>query len=244
MIPGPRRWIVTGGSKGIGKAIADRALSEGERVAVVSREPEGLSLSSEYPVTCLVVAGDVTIPSSIQNAIAEVQQHWGGVDVLVNNAGIHLGGKIERLSTSDWQSVLETNLSGAFNTIRSVLPFLSQGGSIVNIGAVVGLRGFKGDVAYASAKAGLVGLTHALAIELADRSITVNVVLPGLTETGMVKALSESAKESLKSRVPLGRMASKEEIADVVWSVSRSTYMTGSIVPVDGGLMSALGSAR
>jgi NAD(P)-dependent dehydrogenase (short-subunit alcohol dehydrogenase family) len=236
--------VVTGGSKGIGEAIARRALSEGDRVAIVAREPRRSSLTSEYPDACLAVTADVADPGSIQTAIAAVQQQWGGVDVLVNNAGIHRGGRIGRLSDADWQAVLDTNLSGAFNTIRAVLPSMGDGGAIVNIGAVVGLRGFKGDVAYASAKAGLIGLTNALAIELAERSITVNVVLPGLTETEMVGALSESAKATLKARVPMGRTALASEIADVVWDVAGSTYMTGSTVAVDGGLMAALGSAQ
>ena len=121
---------------------------------------------------------------------------------------------------------------------------MGDGGSIVNVGAVVGLRGFKGDVAYASAKAGLIGLTRALAIELADRAITVNLVLPGLTETEMVGGLSDAAKATLKARVPLGRTAKASEIGDVIWNVAGSTYMTGSIVAVDGGLMAALGSAQ
>jgi NAD(P)-dependent dehydrogenase (short-subunit alcohol dehydrogenase family) len=239
-----RRWVVTGGSQGIGDAIARRALSEGDCVAIIARNPNHSSLLSVYPESCLLIPADVTDPESVQKACAAVQKHWGGIDVLVNNAGIHRGGRIGRIAGNDWQGVLDTNLSGAFNTIRAALIFMKDGGSIVNIGAVVGLRGFKGDVAYASAKAGLIGLTHALAIELADRSITVNIVLPGLTETDMVGALSESAKATLMARIPLGRTAQASEIADVVWNVAGSTYMTGSIIAVDGGLMAALGSAQ
>ena len=239
-----RRWVVTGGSRGIGEAVARRALSEGDRVAIIARHPDQSPLASEYRDLCLTGAADITEPDSIQAAITDVQLRWGGVDVLVNNAGIHRGGRIGRIARTDWQAVLDTNLSGAFDTIRAVLPAMGDGGSIVNVGAVVGLRGFKGDVAYASAKAGLIGLTRALAIELADRAITVNLVLPGLTETEMVGGLSDAAKATLKARVPLGRTAKASEIGDVIWNVAGSTYMTGSIVAVDGGLMAALGSAQ
>lgn len=239
-----RRWVVTGGSRGIGEAVARRALSEGDRVAIIARHPDQSPLASEYRDLCVTAAADITDPDSIQAAITNVQLRWGGVDVLVNNAGIHRGGRIGRIARTDWQAVLDTNLSGAFDTIRAVLPAMGDGGSIVNIGAVVGLRGFKGDVAYASAKAGLIGLTRALAIELADRAITVNLILPGLTETEMVGGLSDAAKATLKARVPLGRTAKASEIGDVIWNVAGSTYMTGSIVAVDGGLMAALGSAQ
>lgn len=239
-----RRWVVTGGSRGIGEGVARRALTEGDRVAVIARDPARGSLAAEFPDTCLPLSADVTDPASLDAAIAVVQRAWGGVDVLVNNAGVHRGGRIGKIARDDWDTVIDTNLNGAFNAVRAVLPYMLPGGSIVNVGAVVGLRGFKGDSAYASAKAGLIGLTHALAIELADRPILVNVVLPGLTETEMVGALSESAKSMLKARVPLGRTAEVDEIADVIWGVAGSTYMTGSIIAVDGGLMAALGSAQ
>lgn len=243
-MPNPRVWFVTGASRGIGHAIARRALDEGERVAVVARDPTQSDLPSLFPDACVGIAADVTSPASLQEAVARVQGTWGAIDVLINNAGIHRGGRVSRIDHRDWDAVLGTNLTGAFDAVRAVLEAMPDGGSIVNIGAVVGLRGFSGDVAYASAKAGLIGLTNALAIELASRAITVNAVLPGLTETDMVGALSQTSRETLRLRIPLGRSATADEIAHVVWFVAGSTYMTGSVVAVDGGLMAALGSAQ
>ena len=238
-----RIWVITGGTKGIGAGIAARALAEGERVAVLARKPASMPAGEHDDASFLAVAADVCDPGSLAEAMARVEDAFGRVDVLVNNAGVHRGGRVNRIERSDWQQVLDTNLSGPFDTIRAALPLMTSGSTVINIGAVVGLRGFPGDAAYASAKAGLLGLTHALAIELAREGITVNAVLPGVTETEMVAALSDRAREAIVTRVPLGRPATVEEIAHVVWMVSGATYMTGSVIAVDGGLMAALGSA-
>jgi 3-oxoacyl-[acyl-carrier protein] reductase len=137
--------------------------------------------------------------------------------------------------------VLATNLTGAFEVCRAVVPKLARGSAIVNVGAVVGLRGFPGDVAYGSAKAGLSGLTQVLAVELAPRGVRVNLVVPGFVDTDMTAGLSDRARKSIVDKIPAGRIGTTAEIAEVIVAVARSTYMTGATVPVDGGLLATFG---
>ena len=151
---------------------------------------------------------------------------------MVNNAGTHRGGKLGRLALEDWQQVMDTNLTGALNVCSAASQHLGSGGAIVNIGAVVGFRGFPGDAAYAASKAGIAGLTRALAIELASARISVNLVIPGLVLTEMTGELSEKALESMRKTIPMGRYGEPDEIAEVVEWVARSRYMTGAFVPV------------
>lgn len=252
------RWVVTGASRGIGLAISERARAGGAEVAALARRWPGREASppsadrrtaadGRAPVAertgGLRIAADVTDAASLDRAMAEIDLHLGGIDVLVLNAGVHRGGRLGRLRRSDWDAVLDTNLGGAFATLSAARPLLREGGAVVAIGAVVGLRGFPGDVAYASSKAGLAGMVRALAVELAPAGIRVNLVIPGYTETEMTGGLAPAVRESLIRRVPLGRPARTEEVAEVVDWVARATYMTGALVPVDGGLMAALGSA-
>ena len=239
-----RRWVVTGASRGIGAAIARRAYDAGDRVAVLSRGADADQVLADYGRRALAVAADVSDPESLAAGVDQVTEAWGGVDVLVNNAGLHRGGKVTSIPRQDWLDVLSTNLVGAFDMVRAVVPAMPAGGAIVNVGAVVGLRGFRGDTAYASAKAGLNGLTFALAMELARQGIRVNVVIPGFTVTEMTGSLTDKARDSIVQRIPLGRPAEASEIADVVFAVAGATYMTGALIPVDGGLMAALGSAQ
>jgi NAD(P)-dependent dehydrogenase (short-subunit alcohol dehydrogenase family) len=234
-----RRWLITGGSRGLGLAIAKLALRNGDRVAVLARSIVG-SLVGELGSQSRCIEGDVADPESMQNAALQVAEAWGGIDVLVNNAGLHRGGKVERLELSDWHAVLSTNLSGPLHCVRAVLPHMPDGGSIVNVGAVVGFRGFPGDSAYAASKAGLSGLTTVLAVELAARQIRVNLVVPGFVMTEMTASIGDKARDRLISRVPLRRVGTEEEIAHVIWWVSGSTYMTGAVIPTDGGLMCQL----
>jgi len=229
-------WLVTGGSRGIGRAIVEQALAGGDRVAVLARNPEKTSSEAQ-----LNLAADVSDESQLHTAIEQVIANWGSLDVVVNNAGLHRGGKASRLDLEDWDAVLQTNLSGALKVIRAAEPHLEQGASIINIGAVVGFGGFPGDAAYASSKAGLAGLTRALAIEYASRGIRVNLVIPGLVLTDMTSGLSEKAMDSMRAMIPLGRLGEAKEIAEVVHSVAAATYMTGAFIPVDGGMMSSFG---
>lgn len=238
-----RVWLVTGASRGIGLAIAKRIAASGERVALLARGDSVHALAAELGDNCLGCQADVSNAGEVTSAIESILSHWGRLDAVVNNAGTHRGGKLARLESDDWQSVLNTNLTGALNVCKAASKHLQEGGSIVNIGAVVGFRGFPGDSAYAASKAGLAGLTRALSIELAKRSITVNLVIPGLVLTEMTGALSEKVLESMRAKIPMGRYGEPDEIAEVVEWVARSRYMTGAFVPADGGLMSSFGIA-
>jgi 3-oxoacyl-[acyl-carrier protein] reductase len=239
-----RRWLVTGASRGIGAAIAARALARGNRVALLARSESVLDVAGKAEGDALGVQADVTDPGSVARAVDEVVSVWGGVDVLVNNAGVHRGGRVDRLAPSDWEAVLTTNLTAPLTLARAVLPHMAGGSAIVNIGAVVGFRGFSGDAPYGAAKAGLAGLTRVLAVELAGRGIRVNLVVPGFVETEMTSELSERARRMIVDRIPLGRTGTAAEIAGVVVWVADSPYMTGSVVATDGGLLAAMGSAQ
>jgi NAD(P)-dependent dehydrogenase (short-subunit alcohol dehydrogenase family) len=235
-----RRWVVTGASRGLGLAIARLAASKGDKVALIARGADIDAQAQAIGANAIGLVADVTDPTSVARACAEVVERWGGIDVLINNAGLHRGGLVGALAQDDWQAVLDTNLTGPLNFVRAALPHLGEGGSIVNIGAVVGLRGFSGDAAYGASKAGLVGLTQVLAVELARRGIRVNLVIPGLTSTEMTDGISARAKAKLVAGIPLGREGTAEELADVVWWVAGSPYMTGSIISNDGGLLCRL----
>jgi len=238
-----RVWLVTGASRGIGLAIAKRVAAAGDRVALMARGESVHALAAELGENCLGCQADVSNARDVASAIESIISDWGRLDMVVNNAGTHRGGKLSRLASDDWQSVLDTNLSGALKVCQAASEHLGEGGCIVNIGAVVGFRGFPGDSAYAASKAGLAGLTRALSIELAQRDIRVNLVIPGLVLTEMTSALSDKALESMRQKIPMGRYGDPDEIAEVVEWVARSRYMTGAFVPVDGGLMSSFGVA-
>jgi 3-oxoacyl-[acyl-carrier protein] reductase len=235
-----RRWIVTGGSRGVGLATARIVAARGDRVAVMARSVDRDRLAATLGPASLAIAADVSDPESVAAAVRQVGDAWGGVDVLVNNAGLHRGGKVGRLPLDDWDAVLATNLSGPLHCVRAVLPHMGEGGSIVNVGAVVGFRGFSGDSAYGSSKAGLAGLTRVLAIELAPRLIRVNLFIPGFVITEMTQQIDERAREQLLERIPLRRAGTEDEMAEAIWWIAGSTYMTGSVVAADGGLLSGL----
>lgn len=234
-----RTWVVTGGSRGIGKAIVDQVAKAGDQVAVLARSASAEAYA--VPGQVLEVACDVTGTGSVRAALAVVQERLGSPDVIVNCAGVHRGGRVETLSREHWDEVLTTNLTGAFEVCRAAVPLLAAGAAVVNVGAVVGFRGFPGDVAYGSAKAGLSGLTQVLAVELAPKGIRVNLVVPGFVDTMMTAALSGPARDRILAAIPSGRVGTAEEIAEVVVAVAGATYMTGATVPVDGGLLASFG---
>lgn len=236
-----RRWIVTGASRGIGLAVAQRALAAGDQVALFARSEAAVdAIARDFGDRALGVAVDVSDPEEVKRALATVTTAFGGVDVLVNNAGMHRGGLLETLSDEDWESVLEVNLSAPFRLIRALRPHLAAGSAIVNVGAVVGFRGFAGDAPYGASKAGLAGLTRVLAVELARHDIRVNLVVPGFVRTAMTAAVDERARERIQKRIPMRREGAEAEIAEVIFWVAGSSYMTGAVVPVDGGLSANL----
>lgn len=224
---------MTGGNRGIGKAIAEAFVANGDQVAVTYR-------SGEPPEGVLGVRCDVTDPEAVEAAFAEVEEKHGPVEVLVANAGITRDTLVLRMSEDDWSSVLETNLTGSFRVAkRAAKGMLRQRkGRLIFISSVVGLLGSAGQVNYAASKAGLVGMARSLARELGSRSITANVVAPGFVETEMTEVLPEEKKAEYKAQIPLGRYATTEEVAGTVtWLASdAAAYVTGAVIPVDGGL--------
>ena len=237
----PKTWIITGASRGIGLATVDRILAQGDRAAMIARGPEVEKLAAERGENCLGCRADVTDPDALTAAMANIKDRWGAVDVLVNNAGLHRGARVARLKQDDWRAVLDVNLTGALNIIRAAEPLMPEGAAVVNVGAVVGFRGFPGDSAYAASKAGLAGLTRSLAIEFAPRGIRVNLVIPGLVLTEMTSEVAPAALEAMRKTIPLGRYGEAADIARVIHWVGGSEYMTGAFVPVDGGLLSSFG---
>jgi 3-oxoacyl-[acyl-carrier protein] reductase len=229
----PRSVLVTGGNRGIGKAIADAFVAAGDRVAITYR-------SGEPPEGVLGVRCDVTDPAQVETAFGEVESEQGPVEVLVANAGITRDTLLLRMSEEDWADVLDTNLTGTFRVAKRAAKGMLRlrRGRIVLISSVVGLLGSAGQVNYAASKAGLVGLARSLARELGSRSITTNVVAPGFVETEMTAVLPEEKKAEYLAQIPLGRYATTQEVAGtVLWLASdAAAYVTGAVIPVDGGL--------
>jgi 3-oxoacyl-[acyl-carrier protein] reductase len=228
-----RTVLITGGARGIGLACAKRFAELGDNVAVTFN-------SSPPPEDFFGVRCDVTSGESVDAAFAAVEEHFGPVQVLVSNAGITHDGLLLRMSESDFTSVIDANLTAAYRvTKRAAQGMLrARSGRIILMSSVVGLLGSAGQANYAASKAGLVGLGRSLARELGSRSITVNVVAPGPVETDMTAALGEKRLAELTAAVPLGRMASPEEIAGVVAFLASpdAAYITGAVIPVGGGL--------
>ncbi|MGH3331625.1 MAG: beta-ketoacyl-ACP reductase [Nocardioidaceae bacterium] len=228
-----RSVLVTGGNRGIGRAIAEAFVANGDKVAITYR-------SGEPPEGFLAVRCDVTDPAAVDAAFAEVEEKQGPVEVLVANAGITQDTLVLRMSDDEWSSVIDTNLTGSFRVAKRAAKGMLRlrRGRIIFISSVVGLLGSAGQVNYAASKAGLVGMARSLARELGSRSITANVVAPGFVETDMTDALPEDKKTEYKAQIPLQRYATTAEVAATVqWLASDGgAYVTGAVIPVDGGL--------
>ena len=229
----PRTVLVTGGNRGIGYAIAQEFLAQGHRVAVTARSGSG-------PQGSLSVVADVTDGASLDAAIQEVEAKLGPVEVLVANAGITKDTLLMRMSDEEFESVVNTNLSGVFRVLRRVTKSMikQKFGRVILIGSVVGLLGSAGQVNYAATKSGLVGMARSITRELGSRNITANVVAPGFIDTDMTAELSEELQKSYIEKIPAGRFASPSEVAKVVaWlSSDDAAYISGAVIPVDGGL--------
>lgn len=229
----PRLVLVTGGNRGIGLAIARAFKAAGDRVVVTHRSgpaPEGLD----------GVIMDVTSSKSVSIGFKEIEEKFGTVDILVANAGITKDGLSLRMSEEDFESVVNTNLTGAFRSTQKVLSGMmkKKNGRVIFIGSVVGMLGSTGQVNYASTKSGLIGMARSFAREYGSRNITFNVVAPGFVETDMTAILSEELRTKYVAQIPLGRFCSTEEISGVVkfLASAEAGYITGALVPVDGGL--------
>jgi 3-oxoacyl-[acyl-carrier protein] reductase len=238
--------VVTGAGRGIGHAIAVRLAQEGARVASVSRtEANALKTADEinaaHADAAKAYAVDVADRDAVQKAAAQILADFGRVDILVNNAGVTRDGLSMRMSLEDWDTVVNTNLKGAFMFTQALMrPMIKQrSGRIINISSIAGLTGNAGQANYSASKAGLIGLTKTLARELASRGITVNAVAPGLIETDMTTVLSDEIRQAILQKVPLGKLGEPADIAGAVAYLAspEAKYITGQVLTVDGGMV-------
>lgn len=238
--------VVTGGSRGIGRAIAVALAAEGAKVAVIyagnaAAAEETLSLIKEQGGEAVAMQCDVADDAAVSDMINAVKEQFGSVDILVNNAGITRDGLLMRMKEGDWQAVLDTNLTGVFHCTKAVTKLMmkQRSGAIINITSVVGQTGNAGQANYAAAKAGMIGFTKSVAKELASRGIRVNAVAPGCIDTDMTAVLSDAVKEDLLKSIPLGRVAQPEEVAKAVVFLAsdNASYITGQVLNVDGGMV-------
>ena len=225
--------LVTGGNRGIGRSIAERFVAEGYPVAVTARSGEG-------PAGTLTVRADVMDAAAVDAAFSEVEEKLGPVTIVVANAGVTKDTLLLRMSEDDFDSVVATNLGGAFRVVKRAAKGMlrAKWGRVILISSVVGLYGSPGQINYASSKSGLVGFARSLTRELGGRAITANVVAPGFIETDMTAELPDETQAQYKATIPAGRFATPDEVAGVVtWLASdNAAYISGAVIPVDGGL--------
>ncbi|HYI57462.1 MAG TPA: beta-ketoacyl-ACP reductase [Microlunatus sp.] len=229
----PRVVLVTGGSKGIGRGIAQRLQAAGHRVAATYR-------SGDVPAGVLGVQCDITDPGQVDAAFTQVESELGSVEVLVANAGITRDTLLMRMSDEDWAAVIDTNLTGAFRVAKRATRSMMRArfGRMIFISSVVGQLGSAGQVNYSASKAGLVGLARSLARELGSRGVTANVVAPGFIETDMTSVLSDELVKKYTDQIPLGRLGAVDDIAATIEFLAGegAGYISGALIPVDGGL--------
>lgn len=241
---GKRTALVTGASRGIGRACALALASVGNRIVVAARNSKKLEeVAGEIRSSggeAFVLEIDLSSHESIKAAIGKASKEFGRIDILVNNAGVTKDGLAIRMKQQDWESVIQTNLSGSFYAIQEVLQGMmrERWGRIVNISSVVGEKGNPGQANYVASKAGLIGLTKSLAMEVGSRNITVNAVAPGFIGTDMTHDLSEDLKQKMIDVTPLKRMGTAEEIAAAVRFLTsdEAAFITGHVLDVNGGL--------
>lgn len=246
MVLNGKAAIVTGSSRGIGRAIALALAKEGAAVLVnykgrADAADEVAEAIGGAGGRALVYQADVADPAEAEAMVKAAQTEFGKVDILVNNAGITRDNLIFRMKDEDWDAVIDANLKGAFNCIKFAgrSMFRNHCGRIINISSVAGITGNSGQVNYSAAKAGLIGLTRAMAKELGSRNITVNAIAPGVIDTDMTRLLPENVKENMLAQVPLKRFGSPEEVAGlVVYLASEwAGYITGQTINIDGGMV-------
>lgn len=236
--------LVTGASRGIGKAVALQLGAQGAIVIGTATSPNGAESISQYlqenSIQGTGMVLDVCSDSSVLGTVERIQEEFGAPQILVNNAGITRDNLMLRMKDEEWFDVLDTNLNSLYRVSKSVLRGMTKArwGRIINIGSVVGAMGNAGQVNYAAAKAGVEGFSRALARELGSRSVTVNTVAPGFIDTDMTRELPEAQKQALVTQIPLGRLGQAEEIAAVVGFLAseQAAYVTGTTIPVNGGM--------
>jgi 3-oxoacyl-[acyl-carrier protein] reductase len=238
--------VITGGSRGIGRAIALRMAGPETKICFnysgkdTTDADEATGLIEKSGAVAHSARVNVASAEEVRQFFSQIVEKWGGVDVLVNNAGITADGLLVRMKEADWDRVLAVNLKGAFNCMQAVAKVMmkQRSGHIVNISSVVGVMGNAGQANYTASKGGLIALTKTAARELAPRGITVNAVAPGFIDTAMTVGLPEKAKEAMLAQVPLGRMGQPEEIAEAVAFLAseKAAYITGQVIHVNGGM--------
>ena len=237
--------LVTGGSRGIGRAVCLELARQGARVAVnyagnAAAAEETVKACQDLGAEAFAIQADVADAAACDAMVKEVLARFGRVDILVNNAGVTRDGLMLTMKESDWDTVLDTNLKGAFQCMKAVYrPMMKQKyGRVVNLSSIVGIRGNAGQANYAASKAGLIGLTKSMAKELAARNVTVNAVAPGFIDTDMTAALPEKARESMLGTIPMGQLGQAEDVAKAVafFAGDEAAYVTGQVLCVDGGM--------
>ncbi|MDR2976722.1 MAG: 3-oxoacyl-[acyl-carrier-protein] reductase [Streptococcaceae bacterium] len=234
--------FITGSTRGIGLAIATKFAQLGANVVINGRgqvSEEILSTLEKFGVKAIAISGDIGSSDDAKRMIAEAVEQLGSVDVLVNNAGITRDGMALKMSEADFEAVLHTNLTGAFNMTQAVMKSMTRAraGAIINISSVVGLIGNAGQANYAASKAGLIGLTKSIAREVAGRNVRVNAIAPGFIDSDMTAELSEKIKDAMLGQIPMKRFGKVEEVADVAAFLAQQEYMTGQVLTIDGGMV-------
>ena len=234
--------VVTGSTRGIGRAVAQALADSGARVAIVGRDREkAAAVAAEIGRGAAGFGYDVSDTGAVATLIADVEKEFGGIDILVNNAGLTRDNLVMRLRDEDWDAVMNANLRGAFATIRAVSRGMmkKRSGRIINMASVVGLNGNKGQANYAASKAGLIALTKSVAKELGSRNILVNAIAPGFIDTEMTDAMTPEARTALNGLIPLERLGKPADIASMVVFLAsdQASYITGQVLVVDGGMV-------
>lgn len=238
--------FITGGSRGIGKAIALKYAEEGYNVVInyISSKTDVIELKKEFDekgVESLILKSNVSDTDEVDNLVKTAIEKFGRIDVLVNNAGITRDGLLMRMKEEDFDKVIEINLKGTFLVTKVVIPYMMKRkvGNIINLSSVVGVVGNAGQCNYSASKAGIIGFTKSLAKEVASRNIRVNAVAPGFIDTDMTSVLSEEVKKNINLQIPIKRMGNPREIANVVYFLGceDSSYITGQVINVDGGMV-------
>lgn len=238
--------FVTGGSRGIGKAIALKYAQNGYNVIInyVSDKTNVEELQKEFTklnVECLIEKADVSKSEEVEQIVKKAIEKFNKIDVLVNNAGITRDGLLMRMKEEDFDKVIEINLKGTFLVTKSVIPYMlkKRDGKIINLASVVGVTGNAGQCNYSASKAGIIGFTKSIAKELASRNIRANAIAPGFIDTDMTSILSDEVKDSINVQIPMKRMGTTQEIANVAYFLGceESSYITGQVINIDGGMV-------